>query len=51
MSRIINHVHPDLVRAHWPGAGDALDVVRRVTSWAESLLGATMTRVLGFKRI
>jgi uncharacterized membrane protein YkvA (DUF1232 family) len=51
VSRIINHVHPDLVRSHWPGAGDALDVVRRVTSWAEGLLGATMTRVLGFKRI
>ena len=30
-SRIINNVHPDLVRAHWPGATDALEVVRRVT--------------------
>lgn len=51
VSRIINHVHPDLVRSHWPGAGDALEVVRRVTAWAESLVGTTMTRVLGFKRI
>jgi uncharacterized membrane protein YkvA (DUF1232 family) len=51
LSRIINHVHPDLVRAHWSGAGDALDVVRRVTAWSESLVGKTVTRVLGFKQI
>ena len=40
VSRIINHVHPDLVRAHWPGASDALEVVRRVTSWAENRCSA-----------
>ena len=50
-SRIINNVHPDLVRAHWPGASDALEVVRRVTAWSESLVGATMTRLLGFKQL
>ena len=50
-SRIINNVHPDLVRAHWPGATDALEVVRRVTAWSESLVGGAMTRLLGFKRI
>ena len=50
-SRIINNVHPDLVRAHWPGATDALEVVRRVTAWCESTLGSAMTRLLGFKRI
>ena len=26
VSRIVNHVHPDVVRAHWPGQGDALVV-------------------------
>jgi len=50
-SRIINAVHPDLVRAHWPGASDALDVVRRVTAWCEEFLGAAVTRLLGFKRV
>ena len=50
-SRIINNVHPDLVRAHWPGATDALEVVRRVTAWCESTLGSAMTRLLGFMRI
>ncbi len=51
LSRIVNHVHPDLVRAHWSGQGDALDAICRVTAWAESWLGATLARVLGFRRI
>jgi len=51
VSRIVNHVHPDLVKSHWSGAGDALDVVKRVTSWSETLVGKTVTRVLGFKSI
>jgi len=51
VSRIINHVHPDLVKAHWPGHGDVLDVVHRVTTWSETLIGKTLTRVLGFRQI
>jgi uncharacterized membrane protein YkvA (DUF1232 family) len=51
VSRVINHVHPDLVKAHWPGHGDLLDVVRRVTGWSESVVGKTMTRFLGFKSV
>lgn len=50
-SRIINAVHPDLVRSHWPGATDALEVVRSVTAWCEEFLGKALTRVLGFKRV
>jgi uncharacterized membrane protein YkvA (DUF1232 family) len=37
LSRIVNHVHPDVVRAHWPGKGDALDAIQRVASWSEGL--------------
>jgi uncharacterized membrane protein YkvA (DUF1232 family) len=51
LSRIVNHVHPDIVRSHWPGQGDALDVIRRLTAWSESLLGRTMARVLGFRQV
>jgi uncharacterized membrane protein YkvA (DUF1232 family) len=51
VSRIVNYVHPDLVKAHWPGHGDLLDVLRRVTSWSESLVGKTVTRLLGFKQL
>ena len=46
ISYIVNHVHPDLVRAHWPGQGDVLDVVKRVLAQAEGLVGRTLRRVL-----
>jgi len=37
LSRILNRVHPDVVRSHWPGQGDALEAIQRVTAWSESL--------------
>jgi uncharacterized membrane protein YkvA (DUF1232 family) len=51
VSRVINHVHPDLVKAHWPGHGDLLDVLHRVTTWSEAMVGKTVTRLLGFKQL
>ena len=38
LSRLINHVHPDVVRSQWPGRGDALAAVHRVTAWTEEVL-------------
>jgi uncharacterized membrane protein YkvA (DUF1232 family) len=38
LSRLINHVHPDVVRGHWPGQGDALEVIQSVTAWFEETL-------------
>jgi uncharacterized membrane protein YkvA (DUF1232 family) len=35
LSRMINRVHPDVVRTHWPGKGDALDAIQRLTDWSE----------------
>jgi uncharacterized membrane protein YkvA (DUF1232 family) len=35
LSRLVNHVHPDVVRSHWSGRGDALEVIQRITSWCE----------------
>jgi len=49
VSRVINHVHPDLVKAHWPGHTDLLEVLRRITSWSERVVGKTVTRILGFR--
>ena len=49
LSQLLNHVHPDLVRAHWSGRGDALDAARRLTGWAEDLLGRGVARALGFR--
>jgi len=42
LSRVINHVHPDVVRSHWPGKGDALEVVSRVSAWSESLFSSKL---------
>lgn len=35
LSMLLNHVHPDVVRAHWSGHGDALEAIQNVTSWFE----------------
>lgn len=35
LSRLLKDVHPDVVRSHWPGKGDALDTIQRLTDWAE----------------
>src|SRR5262245_58635714 len=34
VSRIVNHVHPDVVRHHWPGQDDVLDAIHRVSDWS-----------------
>lgn len=46
LSRLVNHVHPDVVRAHWPGQGDALEAVQRLTTWSEGQLGRRLRRVM-----
>ncbi len=53
LSRLLNHVHPDVVRGHWSGQGDALDVIQRVTSWFEEELQlrvSDLARRLGLRR-
>ncbi len=50
LSRVLNHVHPDLVAAHWSGRGHVLDELRRITGWAEKTFGDLFIRLLGFER-
>ncbi len=50
LSRILNYVHPDLVRSHWSGQEDLLTALQRVTSWAESWMGHAVSGALGFRR-
>ena len=50
LSRILNHVHPDLVRSHWSGQEDILLALKRVTDWAESWMGWAVARALGFRQ-
>src|SRR5262245_42768671 len=47
LSRLINHVHPDVVRSAWPGQGDALDAIQRAAAWCERFLGR---KLRGFVR-
>lgn len=44
LSRLLNQVHPDVVRSHWSGRGDALEAIQRVTAWIERQV---MSRVRG----
>jgi uncharacterized membrane protein YkvA (DUF1232 family) len=46
VSRVVNHVHPDVVRAHWPGRGDVLEAIHAVTEWSERQLGGRLRGVL-----
>ena len=47
LSRMINRVHPDVVRSHWPGQQDALETIQRVTTWTEDQLQGGLRRTLG----
>ena len=46
LSRLVNHVHPDVVRDAWPGQGDALGAIQRVSSWAEGVFGGRLRSAL-----
>lgn len=35
LSMLLNRVHPDVVRSHWSGQGDALSAIHSVTGWVE----------------
>ena len=47
LSRVVNHVHPDVVRSHWSGQGDALQLIQRATDWSEQKLGKRLRGVFG----
>lgn len=50
LSRLLHDVHPDVVRLHWPGQGDALEAIHRLTRWAEGRVIApwrTLIRRIG----
>ena len=53
LSRLLNHVHPDVVRTHWSGQGDALEVIQNTTNWFEremKLRVADLKSLLGAKK-
>jgi uncharacterized membrane protein YkvA (DUF1232 family) len=53
LSRLLNHVHPDVVRGHWSGQGDALETIQNVTGWFEKkvrLRASDLGKILGRRR-
>jgi uncharacterized membrane protein YkvA (DUF1232 family) len=52
LSRLLNDVHPDVVRSHWSGKGDALEAVQNAIDWSQGLFrerfGAPLRRFFGF---
>ncbi|MGH0033208.1 MAG: YkvA family protein [Myxococcota bacterium] len=44
LSRLLNHVHPDVVRDAWPGQGDALEAIQRVSRWSEGVFRGRLRR-------
>ena len=46
LSRLLNYVHPDVVRSHWPGQGDALDAIQRATEWSETQVRSLLHRFI-----
>ena len=46
LSRILNDVHPDVVRSQWSGQGDALEAIQRVTRWSETLFTVRLRGLL-----
>ena len=46
LSSMLNRVHPDVVRSHWSGQGDALDAIHRVTGWFGEQASARVKHVL-----
>ena len=50
LSRILNDVHPDVVRSHWSGKGDVLHAIQRVSLWSKGLFsGRLMHRLRAFR--
>jgi uncharacterized membrane protein YkvA (DUF1232 family) len=49
LSKILNQVHPDVVRSHWSGQGDALDAVQRSARWSASILLERIPRRLRWR--
>ncbi|MCR9095536.1 MAG: YkvA family protein [bacterium] len=48
LSRLVNHVHPDVVRSHWSGRGDALEVIQNTTGWFERELALRVSDLRRF---
>lgn len=47
LAGLLERVHPDIVRSHWSGQGDALEAIQRVAGWSRRQLGNPLRRLAG----
>jgi uncharacterized membrane protein YkvA (DUF1232 family) len=47
LSRLLNRVHPDLLRYHWSGHGDAIETIQELTAWTERQISGLLRGRLG----
>jgi len=43
---IVNHTDPEVLRRHWAGDGDVLDVIQRILAVADGMVGSGMWKKL-----
>ena len=46
LSALLNRAHPDVIRSHWPGQGDALDAIQRASRWSARFVGGRLRGAL-----
>jgi len=46
LHRVVNHTDPELVREHWAGEGDLLEVIQRILAVADQMVGSGRWRRL-----
>jgi len=46
VNQLINHVNPDVIRRHWAGEGDALELARSIVARADEMIGSGLVRKL-----
>ncbi len=39
LNQILNHTHPDVLRRHWAGDGDILELIREIVRRADEMIG------------
>jgi uncharacterized membrane protein YkvA (DUF1232 family) len=46
LNRLINRIDPGIVEGHWAGDGDVIDLIRKIVTLADQMIGSGMVRRL-----
>lgn len=46
LNTIVNNTHPDVIRRHWAGDGDALQLIQEILKIADDMVGSGLWRKL-----